>query len=148
MASVFRLRNAANPAIASRPTSTIIIQVESVGTGGGPAPTAHGANEMLLVSSVTAPFRASARPMMFAPVFSVMLVSARMLPTNDVVVPSVAELPTCQNTLHGLPPLMRITDELLAVVSVLPILKMKMASAFPCALSVSGPVSWAEVEKQ
>ena len=36
---------------------------------------------------------------MLAPVFSVMLVSARMSPTNAVVVPSVAELPTCQNTL-------------------------------------------------
>ena len=55
---------------------------------------------MLLVSSVTAPFCARAAPQaMLAPVFSVMLVSARMSPTNDVVVPSVAELPTCQNTL-------------------------------------------------
>jgi len=34
------------------------------------------ANEMLLVSSVTAPFLASALPTMFAPVFKVMLVRA------------------------------------------------------------------------
>jgi hypothetical protein len=36
---------------------------------------------------------------MVAPVVSVMLACARMSPANDVVVPSVAELPTLQNTL-------------------------------------------------
>src|SRR3954452_20116746 len=48
------------------------------------------------VSSVTAPLRASVLPLVFAPVVSVMLVRARMSPTNDVPVPSVAELPSCQ----------------------------------------------------
>jgi len=48
-----------------------------------------------------------------------MLVSARILPTNEVVVPRVAELPTCQYALHGLAPLITATDELLAVVIVL-----------------------------
>jgi len=32
--------------------------------------------------------------------------SARIVPTNNELVPSVAELPTCQNTLHGWAPLM------------------------------------------
>jgi len=73
------------------------------------------------VSNVTAPLRASVRPLTVAPVVNVMLVSATMFPLNDVFVPSVAELPTCQNTLQSLPPLMTKTEELLAVVSVLPI---------------------------
>ena len=96
---------------------------------------------MLLLSSVTAPFLASALPMMFASVFRVMLVSAIRFPIKDVVVPSVAELPICQATPHGLPPLIRSTDEALAVVSVLPVLNMNVAPAFPCAFSVSVPVS-------
>ena len=96
---------------------------------------------MLLVSSVTAPFLASALPMMPAPVFKVMLVRAIRLPMNDVVVPSVAELPICQATPHGFPPLISRTDDPLAVVKVLPILNMKTALAFPWALSVSVPVN-------
>jgi len=52
---------------------------------------------MVLESSVTAPFNANALPfMMSAFVFSVMLVSARILPSKSVPVPRVAELPTCQ----------------------------------------------------
>ena len=43
---------------------------------------------------------APARPITVAPVVAVMLVSARMLPMNAVLVPRVAELPTCQKTLH------------------------------------------------
>ena len=67
--------------------------------------TPHGDALTVLLSSVTAPFLARALPVTDAPVVNVMLVSARMFPTNDVVVPSVAELPTCQNTLHTEPPL-------------------------------------------
>ena len=52
---------------------------------------------------VTAPLRANARPSMVAPVVRLMSVSAMMVPTNRVRVPSVAELATCQKTLHGLP---------------------------------------------
>jgi hypothetical protein len=58
---------------------------------------------------------------MVAPVFRVMLVRARIFPWNVVVVPRVAELPTCQNTFESVKLLLKITDELLAVVSVLPI---------------------------
>jgi hypothetical protein len=36
-----------------------------------------------------------------------------------VFVPSVAELPTCQNTFPAVAPLARTTEDLLAVVSVL-----------------------------
>ena len=65
--------------------------------------------EMVFVSMVTAPFRARARPTTVAPVLSVMDVSARMLPWKVVLVPRVAELPTCQKMLQALAPLMRRT---------------------------------------
>jgi hypothetical protein len=98
--------------------------------------------ETLLLSIVTAPFRARALPdTMLAPLFRAMLVSARILPLNAVVVPRVAELPTCQNTLQSEPPLIMRTDELLAVVSLLPIWKMKTALLLPSASRVSSPVS-------
>ena len=75
-----------------------------------------------LLSSVTAPFNANALPSrMVAPVVKVMLVSARMLPLKSVDVPSVAELPTCQNTRLSSQPWMLWIDEELAVVKVLPI---------------------------
>ena len=77
--------------------------------------------EMSFVSIVTAPFRAKALPVMNAVVVNEMLVSARMFPANAVLVPNVAELPTCQNTLQAEPPLITMTDESEAVVSVLPI---------------------------
>jgi hypothetical protein len=77
--------------------------------------------EMLLVSIVTAPLRAIARPIRLAPVVSVLLVSASILPANAVPVPSVAELPICQKTLHSEALLIMRTDEALAVVSVLPV---------------------------
>lgn len=63
--------------------------------------TPHEEAVIVLVSIVTAPLRARARPFKFAPVFRVMLVSASMFPTKFVVVPRVAELPTCQNTLQS-----------------------------------------------
>ena len=62
---------------------------------------AHGDTAIVLAIIVTAPSCANAAPLMLAPVFRVMLVKAIILPTNDVVVPSVAELPTVQNTLHA-----------------------------------------------
>ena len=63
------------------------------------------------------------------------------MPAKVVVVPRVAELPTCQNTPHACPPLMNATRELLAVVSVVPIWKMKTELGSPKALSVSVPVN-------
>jgi hypothetical protein len=67
-----------------------------------------------------------------------------MLPSNAVLVPRVAELVTCQNTFPAVAPLARTTEELLAVVSVLPTLKTKT----PLPLSVRVPVNCAEVSKQ
>ena len=105
--------------------------------------------EMWLVSIVTAPFLAKALPeTMSAPVVRVMLASARIFPWNEVVVPSVAELPTCQNTLQAGPPVVMRTDELLAVVSVLPIWKTKTELGSPWALRVSVPVNPADESKQ
>ena len=112
---------------------SIIAHVE----GSGTAP-------MLFVSKVTAPFLARALPSkIVAPVVRVMLVSARMFPSNAVWVPRVAELPTCQKTLLS-PPFIKSTDELLAVVSVLPIWKRKSALGSPWVLRVSVPVNCAE----
>jgi hypothetical protein len=83
---------------------------------------------MMLVSSVRAPFLARARPPLAPPptpmvalVVRVMLVRAIRFPWNDVAVPRVAELVTCQNTLQELALLMSTTREALAVVSADPI---------------------------
>src|SRR3954470_13389345 len=138
-----RRRRRANP----RPVSPSASTMRSA-FGRGRTRTEHAAVLTTLLSSVTAPLRASARPIIRTPVVSVMLVNASTLPMRDVVVPAVAELPTCQNTLHAEPPLIITTDEALAVVSVLPILKTKTAAALPNEFSVSVPVSCAEVEKQ
>jgi len=125
--------------------STIAVWVAGRGVAGA----VQTVEEMLLVSNVTAPFLARTRPgAIFAPVFRVMLVSARILPWNDEVVPKVAEVPSSQNTLQPEPPLVMRTVELLAVVSVLPILNTKTASALPRALSVSAPVNCADESKQ
>ena len=52
---------------------------------------------IVLLSNVTAPLRAKALPQVsVAPVFSVILVNATILPANAELVPSVAELPTAQ----------------------------------------------------
>ena len=93
------------------------------------------------VSIVTAPFRARALPDTLAPVVRAMLVRARILPTNTVPVPMVAELPTCQNTLQPVLPLVTRTDELLAVMSVLTIWNTKTALPLPWPFNVNSPVN-------
>jgi hypothetical protein len=62
--------------------------------GGGTA--AQNGRVMTLVSSVTAPLRASRRPWIVAPVVAEMEVRASTVPTKVEFVPRVAELPTCQ----------------------------------------------------
>ena len=96
-----------------------------------------------MVSSVTAPLSARALPARLAPVTKVMLADARIFPTNEVPDPRVAELPTCQNTLQPGPEplLLKPTDELDAVVRVLPIWKIQTALGLPSALRVSTPVN-------
>ena len=78
--------------------------------------------EALMVSlmRVTSPVLAITRPSTVTPEPRVIEVEAMTVPAK-VDPSSVAELPTCQNTLHAEPPLMMLTDELLAVVRVLPI---------------------------
>src|SRR5258708_4773134 len=88
-----------------------------------PPPAVDAADVMLLLSSVTAPPSAKTLPITLTPVVTVSLVKAIRFPTKAVAVPRVEELPTCQNTLPARSPLARATEELLAVVSVLPICK-------------------------
>ena len=93
-----------------------------------------------MLSSVTAPLRARARPSITAPLFSVMDVRARMLPLNWEVVSMVAELPTCQNTLQAFAPLMKATTLPGAVIRVEGIWKMKTASGLFWPSRVTVPV--------
>jgi len=123
------------------PPALIVEGLKDLLSVGGTAPAAaHDVIATVLESSVTAPVRAKALPDKLVSVVRVTLVWAKMLPVKVLLVPRVAELPTCQNTLHGWPPSIT-TEELLAVVSVLPILKTHTAAALPAALSVSVPVS-------
>ena len=59
-----------------------------------------------LVSSVTAPSRQMTRPVTLAPVVSVSLARAMIVPAKFVPVPRVAELPTWKKTLASTAPLM------------------------------------------
>ena len=83
-------------------------------------PGAQSALLIVLVSSVTAPLRASARPWRVAPVVTVIDCRARMFPEKEVPVPIVAELPICQKTLQDWAPPVRSTRLFEAVVSVEP----------------------------
>jgi hypothetical protein len=100
----------------------------------------HGELVKTLLSKVTAPLRARARPSTVAPVFRVIEVNAMMFPTKVVVVPSVADEPTCQNTLQAWAPPVRMTELFEPVMSVLPAWKMKTESAVPLRVSGSGPL--------
>lgn len=55
---------------------------------------------MVLVSNVTAPFRANIRPSTVTLVVTVMLVKAMRVPRKVELVPKVASLPICQKTLQ------------------------------------------------
>src|SRR6185436_10218321 len=94
---------------------------------------------IVLESKVTAPFRANSLPSTAAPVVTVMEVKARMLPLKTEVVPSVAELPTCQKTLAALAPPLRITWRPTVVVSVERIWKFQAAFGSPWASRVRSP---------
>jgi hypothetical protein len=96
-------------------------------------------------SNVVAPLRARSRPATVALVVAVMEVRASTLPTKVVRTPSVAELPTCQNTLQACAPLTSTTLLSVAVTTVDPAWKMNAAVGSPCASSVSVPVSPKEV---
>jgi hypothetical protein len=98
-----------------------------------------------LLSNVTEAFLAKARPSTVALVLRVIAVKARMLPTKEVLVPRVADEPTCQNTLHACAPPVRTTELPEPVMSVLPAWKMNTEAESP--LRVSGrPFSAIELE--
>ncbi len=84
-----------------------------------------------LLSSVTAPFSASNRPSIVAPVSAVMEVKARMFPLKSVYVPRVAELPTSQNTWQACAPPIRLTLLLDAVMKVDPAWIIQTALGLP-----------------
>jgi hypothetical protein len=91
-------------------------------------------------SNVTAPVRARARPWTVTLVVTVIEVRARMFPTKTELVPSVAELPTCQKTLHSWAPLISVTVLPDPVVSVELVWKMKTELGSPAPSRTSGPV--------
>ncbi len=95
---------------------------------------------MLSEFRVTAPLRASSRPFTVTPLFTVIDVSARIVPTKLELVPRVAELPTCQKTLHAWAPPTRVTVLADAVMRVEAALKMKTAFGSPWASRVRFPV--------
>ncbi len=78
---------------------------------------------------------------MVALVWAVIEVRARTVPTNLEPTPIVAELPTCQKTLHACAPLIRATVLFLFMMSVLADWKMNTAFESPCALSVTVPLT-------
>lgn len=111
-----------------------VVDVDVVGTG------AHAGTVTVLESRVTAAFRASSRPCTWALVLAVIAVRARTVPMKVEFTPSVAELPTCQKTLHAWAPLISTTRLSGAVIKVEPAWKMKTASGLPWASRVSVPV--------
>ena len=119
-------------------TGGVVVIGGVVVTGGSVVP--QPGLVIVFESRVTAPSRASSRPCTSAFVVAVIDARAMIVPTKSVPVPSVAELPTCQNTLHGLAPL--ISETLLsdAVISVDAAWKMNTALELPCASSVRVPV--------
>ncbi|OUD96315.1 hypothetical protein CMMCAS04_03035 [Clavibacter michiganensis subsp. michiganensis] len=91
-------------------------------------------------SRVTEPLRASVRPSTVAPVPTETLVSARIVPAKPELVPSDAELETCQNTLQAWAPLTSDTRLPEPVVSDDGAWMTKTADGSPCASSVTVPV--------
>src|SRR4029077_748452 len=66
-------------------------------------------NVTWFVSSVTAPLSATSLPSTDAPVVAVIDDEAIIVPSKTELVPSVAELPTCQNTFDAVAPLAKTT---------------------------------------
>jgi hypothetical protein len=86
------------------PPALMVAGLKALPIVGGRGVTGGMAQEVAvtrLESIVTAPFCANALPATVASVVRVTLASARMFPMNVVPVPMVAELPTCQKTLHA-----------------------------------------------
>jgi hypothetical protein len=89
---------------------------------------------------VTVPSWARRRPSTTTSDPTVMLVWARIVPSKREVAPSVAELPTCQKTLHAWVPPVSTTWLLAAVVSEEPAWMTKTAFASPPPSRMTFPV--------
>ncbi len=122
--------------VVTPPPGPVVVVVDSAA--------GHNVLVMVLVSNVAAPLRASVLPSIVVPVVTVIDVKARTVPVKVEFVPSVAELPTCQKTLQGSVPPMRLTRLAEAVVSVEPAWKMKTAFPSPWASRVRVPVKPSE----
>ena len=72
------------------------VEPGGVDPGGGVVEVPHMEPSIVSLIRVTAPPIASKRPCTVTPLLTLMDVSASTFPSNAVVVPSVAELPTCQ----------------------------------------------------
>lgn len=121
--------------VVSGGTAVVVVTVGVVVVTGG----AQVGMVTVFVSRVTAPLIANRRPSTVASVVAVMSVSANRFPRNSELVPRVAELPTCQKTLHACVPLINATVLDDDVISVDPAWKTKTASGSPCASRVTVP---------
>jgi hypothetical protein len=97
---------------------------------------------MVSLSRVTAPLRASTRPVTETPVVTVIDVRATIVPRNIEPVPSVAELPICQKTWQDWAPSTRLMLLADSVVRAEPAWKTKTEFSLPPPLRVSVPVSF------
>lgn len=91
---------------------------------------------MTLLSRVTAPVSARARPFKRAPVPTVMEVEARMVPVNEVFVPRVAELTSRHHTVQGLPPTTLAEPDVISVAA-----DLKIQTPDPLRVSVPDNVN-------
>ena len=82
------------------------------------------------------------RPLTTAPVCTDIDVNAMIVPLKAEAVPNVAEVPTCQKTLHAWAPLITLTLLAEAVVRAEAVWKMKTASGSFWPSSVRVPLSW------
>ena len=101
---------------------------------------------MVFPAIVIPPILANALPSRVAPVLKVIDCIARTVPLNTVVVPKVAELPTCQKMLEAIAPPLRITLRPDVVVRVDAICIINTALEFPFASNVKSPDDTASEE--
>lgn len=101
---------------------------------------------IVFAAIVIDPVLASILPSTVAPVFNVMDCMARTVPLNTVVVPKVAELPTCQKILEAKAPPLKITLRPDVVVRVVAIWMIKIAAELPFASNVRSPDEMASDE--
>jgi hypothetical protein len=99
---------------------------------------------MTSLSKVIPAVRANSPPSFLAPVPTVIEARATIFPANTVPTPRVAELPTCQNTLHAWASLIKDTSAMVEVMSVDPIWKTQTLLGSPLPSRVKVPVRNAE----